>query len=200
MLSAFLTLSIVHHYGYVAYAEEGNNTHAENTTGEETTVEINKEEATVVEVETTNEEIANTETTVNPEDSLPIEEDSSEAAVENQPVAIGSWTVDAITQKGEEILEKQDSWIHFKSSSRNGNSESNASEYPAVFVSNKEFNFNEPGSFEVIFKTLQENGNRFGFYLGYKNPGSGMFFWLRCCRMVLAKVWSIGKSVLYTRS
>lgn len=176
MLSAFLTLSMVHHYGYVAYAEEESGNQPEVTTVEEVTTEVNKEEATVVEVETTNEEIANTEITVNPEDSLPIEEDSSETTVENQPVAIGSWMIDAITQKGEEILEKQDSWIHFKSSSRNGNSESNASEYPAVFVSNKEFNFNEPGSFEVIFKTLQENGNRFGFYLGYKNPGSGMFF------------------------
>lgn len=43
-------------------------------------------------------------------------------------------------------------------------------------MSNNEYNFNEAGYFEVTFKTLQADGNRFGFYLGYKDPGSGMFF------------------------
>lgn len=119
MLSAFLTLSMVHHYGYVAYAEEESGSQPEVTTVEEVTTEVSNEESKVVEVatetantEAVNAEATNTERTVNPEESLP----TTENTVKNQPVEVKSWTIDATTQKGEEVLEMQDQWIHFKSS------------------------------------------------------------------------------------
>ena len=100
----------------------------------------------------------------------------STVAKEN-PQSDFDWSLDESTKKGGEVLEKKYGWYHFKSSSQNGNSAENPSQYPAIAVNKAEYNFaDSSGVFTTVIKTKEDGGkNRFGFYLGYKNPNSGLF-------------------------
>ncbi|MCH4837852.1 endo-alpha-N-acetylgalactosaminidase family protein [Bifidobacterium longum] len=96
-----------------------------------------------------------------------------------QADATEGWTIDSNIAKGGEILETVDGWLHFKSTEAHGNAASNPSpsnDWPAVAVWGKDYDFSKAGSFHATIKSPQEGkANRFGFYLGYKDPGSGLF-------------------------
>lgn len=86
------------------------------------------------------------------------------------------WKIDEATKKGEEAAEVKDDWLHIASGPNNGNDVKNAKGYPAVFVNNSEFDFNQPGFFSTTIKSESGAANdRFGFYLGYNGPGNGLF-------------------------
>ena len=87
-----------------------------------------------------------------------------------------AWSLDPQTKKGGEVLEKDSGWYHFKASDKNGNAANNPSKYPAVAINNKEYNFADSGNFATTIRTKEDGTkNRFGFYLGYKDPGNGLF-------------------------
>lgn len=87
-----------------------------------------------------------------------------------------SWSLDKQTEKGEELLEVKDGWMHLKASPKSGNSVTDSNSYPAVFVNSDSFDFSAPGFFKTTIKSTQDTSyNRFGFYLGYKDPGNGLF-------------------------
>ena len=87
-----------------------------------------------------------------------------------------AWALDPHTKKGGEVLEKDSGWYHFKASARNGNAANNPNSYPAVAINNKEYNFADSGNFATTIRTKEDGTkNRFGFYLGYKDPGNGLF-------------------------
>lgn len=96
-----------------------------------------------------------------------------------QADATEGWTIDSHIAKGGEILETVDGWLHFKSTEAHGNAASNPSpsnDWPAVAVWGKDYDFSKAGSFHATIKSPQEGkANRFGFYLGYNDPGSGLF-------------------------
>ena len=96
-----------------------------------------------------------------------------------QADATEGWTIDSNIAKGSEILETVDGWLHFKSTEAHGNAASNPSssnDWPAVAVWGKDYDFSKAGSFHATIKSPQEGkANRFGFYLGYNDPGSGLF-------------------------
>lgn len=96
-----------------------------------------------------------------------------------QADATEGWTIDSNIVKGGEILETVDGWLHFKSTEAHGNAASNPSpsnDWPAVAVWGKDYDFSKAGSFHATIKSPQEGkANRFGFYLGYNDPGSGLF-------------------------
>ena len=96
-----------------------------------------------------------------------------------QADATEGWTIDSNIAKGGEILETVDGWLHFKSTEAHGNAASNPSpsnDWPAVAVWGKDYDFSKAGSFHATIKSPQEGkANRFGFYLGYTDPGSGLF-------------------------
>lgn len=96
------------------------------------------------------------------------------AASEN--AAAQTWQLDSATAKGGEVLETSDGWLHFKSATGNGNSNSNPSSYPAVAMNDGEFDFTHPGQFHATIKPENAaKSTRFGFYLGYKNPNNALF-------------------------
>ena len=70
-------------------------------------------------------------------------------------------------------------WLHLKSTASNGNAAANPSSsnnWPAVAVWGTDYDFSKAGSFHATIKSPQEgSANRFGFYLGYNDPGSGLF-------------------------
>lgn len=85
---------------------------------------------------------------------------------------VDGWTID--NTKGE-VLEDKDGWTHFKSSSQNGNSTTGSSQ-PAIAVYGSAFDFRRAGSFHAAIRSSQSaSDNRFGFYLGYKSAGDGLF-------------------------
>lgn len=87
-----------------------------------------------------------------------------------------TWTIDKQTEKGGEVLEITDGWMHIKASEKSGNSVNDASKFPAMFVNPDSFDFSAPGFFKTTIKSTQDTAqNRFGFYLGYKDPGNGLF-------------------------
>lgn len=96
-----------------------------------------------------------------------------------QADATEGWTIDSNIAKGGETLETVDGWLHFKSTEAHGNAASNPSpsnDWPAVAVWGKDYDFSKAGSFHATIKSPQEGkANRFGFYLGYNDPGSGLF-------------------------
>ena len=96
-----------------------------------------------------------------------------------QADATEGWTIDSNIAKGSEILETVDGWLHFKSTEAHGNAASKPSssnDWPAVAVWGKDYDFSKAGSFHATIKSPQEGkANRFGFYLGYNDPGSGLF-------------------------
>lgn len=90
-------------------------------------------------------------------------------------VAVNGWMLDSTYAKGGETLEAADGWTHFKAGANNGNGtgDNNA---PALAVSDQSFDFSQAGSMHVVLKSAQEKAKtRFGFYLGYKGPGDGLF-------------------------
>lgn len=88
----------------------------------------------------------------------------------------GSWSVDPATEKTGVVLDvKEDGWVHFKASAASGNG-TTADKYPSVAIHDGTYDFAKAGSFETTVKSPQAGSqNRFGFYLGYKNPASGLF-------------------------
>ncbi|MGN0276843.1 MAG: endo-alpha-N-acetylgalactosaminidase family protein [Hominisplanchenecus sp.] len=65
---------------------------------------------------------------------------------------------------------------HFTAGSGNGNSHSNPSSYPAMFVNPNSFDFDEAGYFDFTYWSGQAaSSTRFGIMLGYNGPGNGMF-------------------------
>ena len=70
-------------------------------------------------------------------------------------------------------------WLHLKSTASNGNAAANPSSsnnWPAVAVWGTDYDFSKAGSFHATIKSPQEgSANRFGFYLGYNDPGNGLF-------------------------
>lgn len=87
-----------------------------------------------------------------------------------------NWKIDEATLKGGETCEINDGWLHMVSSEKNGNSAGDKNGYPAVFVNGETFDFSKPGYFSTKLKAGSDAGStRFGFYLGYKDPGNGLF-------------------------
>ena len=89
-----------------------------------------------------------------------------------------AWAQDEATVLGEgSVNEKtEDGWLHLKSGSGNGNSAGDSSQYPAMFVNPKTFDFSQEGYFEFTMSSVSaRTDTRFGVYLGYQNPGEGMF-------------------------
>lgn len=89
-----------------------------------------------------------------------------------------AWEQDEATVKGEgSVVEKtEDGWLHLKAGSGNGNSSGEPSQYPAMFVNPNTFDFAKEGYFEFTLNSVSTKANsRFGIYLGYQNPGNGMF-------------------------
>ena len=96
-----------------------------------------------------------------------------------QADAVEGWTIDSNIAQGGEILEMANGWLHLKSTASNGNAAANPSSsnnWPAVAVWGTDYDFSKAGSFHATIKSPQEgSANRFGFYLGYNDPGSGLF-------------------------
>ena len=96
-----------------------------------------------------------------------------------QADAVEGWTIDSNIAQGDEILEMANGWLHLKSTASNGNAAANPSSsnnWPAVAVWGTDYDFSKAGSFHATIKSPQEgSANRFGFYLGYNDPGSGLF-------------------------
>ncbi|KAB7790925.1 endo-alpha-N-acetylgalactosaminidase family protein [Bifidobacterium leontopitheci] len=97
--------------------------------------------------------------------------------------AVNGWSLDPATVQGGETLEAGSgayvSWTHFKSTAANGNAAGNPTadnQYPAIAVYDGTFDFTKPGSLHATIVSPQEaTKNRFGFYLGYRGPGDGLF-------------------------
>ncbi|NEG88716.1 beta-sandwich domain-containing protein [Bifidobacterium aerophilum] len=96
-----------------------------------------------------------------------------------ETVAEAGWSLDKSIAQGGEVLEEADGWTHFKSSASNGNAAKDPSasnQWPAVAIWGEDYDFSKAGSFHATVKSPQEgSANRFGFFLGYKDPGSGLF-------------------------
>ena len=104
---------------------------------------------------------------------------ANDVATVADDAAVNGWTIDSNTAKGGEILAAGTGdyagWTHFKSTSANGNATS-SSGYPAVAISGKTIDLTQAGEFSIKVKSPQAgSANRFGFYLGYKDPGNALF-------------------------
>lgn len=88
-------------------------------------------------------------------------------------VTAGPWTLDEQTVHGDEVLQPAEGGTHFKASAQAGNGLTQDS-YPSVAVHESSIDFTKPGAFQTVI-VAPNDYNRFGFYLGYKNPGSGLF-------------------------
>ena len=85
------------------------------------------------------------------------------------------WKLDEQCTKGGEKLERVKDSLNFASGLQNGNG-TKAGDFPAVIVNPHEFDFTKEGHF--AFKVKSNSGKkdtRFGVYLGYTDPGNGMF-------------------------
>lgn len=107
---------------------------------------------------------------------------ANDVATVADDAAVNGWTIDRNTAKGGEILAAGTGdyagWTHFKSTSANGNATS-SSGYPAVAISGKTIDLTRAGEFSIKVKSPQAgSANRFGFYLGYKDPGNALFLGL----------------------
>lgn len=80
------------------------------------------------------------------------------------------WTLEDST--GTASIEDYGSWVHFASGDKNGNSPTGT--LPAIAVSKTAIDLRQP---HAVRATLFSGNtqNRFGFYLGYKDPGNGLF-------------------------
>ena len=88
-----------------------------------------------------------------------------------------AWTQDEKTVIGSDsVNELFGKYRHLVAGSGNGNSHSNASQYPAMFVNPNSFNFDEAGYLDfTLWSALAPSNNRFGVMLGYNGPENGMF-------------------------
>ena len=85
------------------------------------------------------------------------------------------WKLDEQCTVGDERLERIKEKLNFASSTRNGNG-TTAGYYPAVALNPHGFDFSRAGHFSFKLKSNSEKDKtRFGIYLGYTNPGKGMF-------------------------
>lgn len=88
------------------------------------------------------------------------------------------WKLDEQCKKmggGGEKLERIKDSLNFASGLQNGNG-TTAGSFPAVIVNPNEFDFTKEGHFAFKFKSNSEKKDtRFGVYLGYTDPGNGMF-------------------------
>ena len=93
------------------------------------------------------------------------------------------WKLDEQCTKGGEKLERVKDSLNFASGLQNGNGTTANANFPAVALNPHEFNFNEEGNFSFKFKFNSSNNKDFGVYIGYKDPGNGLyigrnnFFW-----------------------
>ena len=132
-------------------------------------------------VENTTEETVATEPVTEAVDEPTLPETSaslfgtSTAAYEDG--ANDNWTQDEGTVLGEDAVnELVDGMRHLKAGSQNGNAHNNPASWPAVFVNPNEFDFTAEGFFEFTVNTkANPQHNRFGIFLGYQDPGNGMF-------------------------
>ncbi len=84
------------------------------------------------------------------------------------------WVQDESTVQGGETNElTDDGWIHLASGASNGNSTSGTS-LPAIFI-NQDVAFGDEGYISFTMKTVDSSTDRFGIYLGYQDPGHGLF-------------------------
>ena len=83
------------------------------------------------------------------------------------------WKLDEQCTKGGEKLEVVKGKLNFASGPNNGNGAEPGS-YPAVALNPHEFNFNEAGHFSFKLES-NSGGKEAGVYLGYKDPGNGLF-------------------------
>lgn len=89
---------------------------------------------------------------------------------------VGGWKLDDQTKKGGETLGVAEGYIHLKAGTQNGNDVKKKDQYPAVAVNERSFDFSTKSFWRGEIVSPQEtNKNRFGFYLGYKDPGNGLF-------------------------
>lgn len=85
------------------------------------------------------------------------------------------WKLDEQCTVGDERLARIKEKLNFASSTRNGNGTKPGS-YPAVALNPHGFDFSRAGHFSFKLKSNSEKDKtRFGIYLGYTNPGKGMF-------------------------
>ena len=85
------------------------------------------------------------------------------------------WKLDEQCTVGGETLENAKGELNFASGPRNGNGTKPGS-YPAVALNPHEFDFSKAGHFSFKVRGNSEKATtRFGIYLGYTNPGRGMF-------------------------
>lgn len=85
------------------------------------------------------------------------------------------WKLDTRCRKGGEKLERIKDSLNFASGTQNGNG-TTAGSFPAVAINPHKFDFNEAGNFSFKLKSNSETKDtRFGVYLGYTDPGNGMF-------------------------
>ena len=85
------------------------------------------------------------------------------------------WKLDEQCTKGGEKLERVKDSLNFASGLQNGNGTTANANFPAVALNPHEFNFNEEGNFSFKFKFNSSNNKDFGVYIGYKDPGNGLY-------------------------
>ena len=96
----------------------------------------------------------------------------------DETAAVNGWTLDANTAAGTLEAGTGDwaGWTHLQAGSSAGNQAGDKTQYPTVAVSSTTVDLTKAGSYEATVKSPQEGAlNRFGFYLGYTDPGSGLF-------------------------
>ncbi|RSX56996.1 endo-alpha-N-acetylgalactosaminidase family protein [Bifidobacterium samirii] len=108
--------------------------------------------------------------------AVPATDTQGNAAEQDPTASVQGWSLDPATAKGGETLEASGGWLRFVSGDGNGNSASDAAQYPAIAVYDQEFDFTTTGSFHATVQSPNSaDTNRFGFYLGYTDPGNGLF-------------------------
>ena len=124
-----------------------------------------------------------------PEDLGNVEADVTEGAATPEPEAIvgrsiavdgkyDDWAQDPATVKGNDAINEvtDAGFLHLQSGSQNGNSVTDANQYPAMFLNPKTFDFTQDGYFEYdVWPMLEAKDTRFGFYFDYDTPAKGMF-------------------------
>ena len=89
--------------------------------------------------------------------------------------AVNGWTLDPALSSGGSLTDS-DGWTRFQATDTSGNAAGDASQYPAVALWNGTFDFTKAGQVHATIKTGEDAAkNRFGFYLGYKDPGNALF-------------------------
>lgn len=103
---------------------------------------------------------------------------SDKVAPQADTTNIGGWALDTAVAKGGEIFEAGTGdyagYTHLKAGGNNGNSTTGAT--PATAIHDATYDFSKEGSVRFLVKSPQAGRlNRFGFYLGYASPASGLY-------------------------